>query len=72
MEAKVADIQSSATVDWSPLGDIYVKYVKPGLSWLYLSYEKYVQSTRVIQKGEDTSLGRPGYVLVSIEPLSHL
>ena len=22
---KVADIQASATVDWSPLGDIYVK-----------------------------------------------
>ena len=27
---KIADVQGSATVDWSPLGDIYVKYVMCG------------------------------------------
>lgn len=26
-EEKVADIQGAATVDWSPLGDIFTKYV---------------------------------------------
>jgi len=31
---KIADIQVSATVDWSPLGDIYVKkYVNYNLDW---------------------------------------
>ena len=25
LEEKIADIQGAATVDWSPLGEIYVK-----------------------------------------------
>ena len=46
----MADIQSSATVDWSPLGDIYVKYVENNdfCAFILLLYRGHPQHTQLV------------------------
>ncbi len=49
-QEKVADIQAAATVDWSPLGEIFVKYAAlplwmPLILVLYISVAKGLSNT---------------------------